>query len=344
MKMKKYLLFTIALLSIVACKDENKADDPIGDNGRTKRTEFLLDNMSSLSQKGYMVGQEDATLYGIGWAGDSCRSDIHTCCGDMPAIIGFDITGIEGNLPYNTDSIYFDAIRNEAINQYDRSGVVTISWRSASVLTSEKAEACCDSICAFLKTLETPYGVRVPVILRPLGQNKAFWQTLSERIEDNEVVNALLMYSPATSCGGDKTKFLAEYPGDDFVDMIGISLYCNVSNAESVDSISMFAKALDKELAMLSAIGKEHSKPYALCETGFPGIKTNDWFTAVLQPVIDKYNICYMMFGRNDNTTPGRFCVPFPGHSAMRDFGHFYNASRTLFLHDVNALYLDLKH
>lgn len=41
---------------------KKKADDPMGDNGRTQRTENLLYHLKEISSKGYLFGQQDATL------------------------------------------------------------------------------------------------------------------------------------------------------------------------------------------------------------------------------------------------------------------------------------------
>ena len=68
---------------LVSC-GKKKADDPMGDNGHTKRTENLLSNLSDISAKGYLFGHQDATLYGEGWADDSAHSDVEVATGDMP--------------------------------------------------------------------------------------------------------------------------------------------------------------------------------------------------------------------------------------------------------------------
>ena len=40
---------------------KKKADDPMGDNGRTKRTENLLYHLSDITKQGYLFGHQDAT-------------------------------------------------------------------------------------------------------------------------------------------------------------------------------------------------------------------------------------------------------------------------------------------
>ena len=134
MNKTKLLILAIATCLLFSC-GKKKADDPMGENGRTKRTENLLAHLDSITQKGFLFGHQDATLYGEGWALDSARSDVQTCCGDMPAVIGFEIGGIETDDSVNIYGIPFDNIRKEIINQYDRGGVVTISWQCRKPLS-----------------------------------------------------------------------------------------------------------------------------------------------------------------------------------------------------------------
>ena len=65
--MKKVILFAIAAMVVFSC-GKKKADDPLADTGRTQRTENLLNNLKKLSAEGYLVGHQDDTVYGIGWA------------------------------------------------------------------------------------------------------------------------------------------------------------------------------------------------------------------------------------------------------------------------------------
>lgn len=81
--MKKYLLMTLASALILSACGPKKASDPLADSGRTQRTENLLTNLMAYGDSGvYMFGHHDDTVYGIGWKGDSARSDIHSVCND----------------------------------------------------------------------------------------------------------------------------------------------------------------------------------------------------------------------------------------------------------------------
>ena len=40
-----------------------------------------------------VFGQHDATSYGIGWRGESARSDVKSVAGDYPGLINWDLGG-----------------------------------------------------------------------------------------------------------------------------------------------------------------------------------------------------------------------------------------------------------
>lgn len=382
--MKKVLALLTTALIVASCGDK-KASDPLADSGRTQRTENLLANIKAQADSaGYMFGHHDDTVYGIGWEGDSARSDVKSVCGDFPAVVSFDLGHLELGDSANLDGVPFERIRQEIINQYDRGGMVSLSWHLDNPLTGGSAWVKPDSLTAqekqtvaavleggekhemfltwldrvaeFLNSLETPYGVRVPVLFRPWhehtgswfwwGQNlctaeqyKALWKLTYDRLKDQDVTNVLWAYSPGTEPDGNESKYMERYPGDDIIDLLGLDCYCNGEENDTV-AYAAFAAKLDKNLAMISRVAQQHDKAFALTETGYESLKYDQWWTAVLQPVLDKYPVAYVLVWRNARENPTHFFAPYPGQRTVSDFVKFYNAKRTLFLHDVNALYL----
>ena len=382
--MKRLILFAIAALAMFSCGKKDKADDPLAESGRTQRTENLLSNLKKLSAEGYLVGHQDGTVYGIGWVGDSCRSDVQSVCGDFPAVLGFDLGHLELGDSLNLDGVPFDRMRQEIIRQYERGGMVTLSWHLDNPLTGgtawvvgdslaeqekltvasvleggEKHEVFLgwlDTLASFLNSLETPYGVRVPVLFRPWhehtgswfwwGQNlctteqyKALWQLTIDRLKQQGVVNTLYAYSPGTEFAGDAEKFLERWPGDGLVDVIGFDSYCT-NNPEDTTGINNYKTSLDANLKTLCEIAKQHNVVPALTETGMESLGKADWWTETLMPVLNKYPIAYVLLWRNAHDKEGHFYMPYPGQQTVSDFVKFYNDKRTLFVKDVNALYM----
>lgn len=334
----KHLVSLVAIVLLASC-GEKKAKDDLADTGRTERTETLLTHIKQITSKGVLIGQLDATLYGIGWEGDSCRSDIKNCTDEMPIVAGFEIGGVEklktpitetdtivGN---NIYGLSFELIRKGIKEQYDRNGICILTWH----LSAQPKQEQIDRVCEFLKSLVMPYGVRVPVVLCPYlpRQNKAFWTMLNDRIHENEVVNALLAYKGSAE----------GYPGDDIIDIIANEYY----SSTDVD-VEYFAEQssmdLDKAISALEQSGSQHGgKPVALIGCGQKGVVYDKWYTEVLLPALERHSgLSMLLFGRNDNNTPGNYYVPFPGHAALNDFVTFYNNPRTLFLTNVNGLYV----
>lgn len=208
-----------------------------------------------------------------------------------------------------------------------------------------------DRVADVLNSLVTPEGVRIPVIFRPwhehtgswfwwgqahctAEQYKALWQMTVSRLKEKGVVNALYAYSPGSEPDGNPEKYLERYPGDDVIDLMGLDCYCFAPDADTM-RVAAYAAQLDKNLGMACRIAREHGKAVALTETGYEGIKTTDWWTHTLAPVLARHPISYVLVWRNAHDKPGHFFAPYPGHPSAADFVQFYNDSKTLFLRDV---------
>ena len=382
---------TAALLTAACGNNEKKADDPLADSGRTQRTENLLENLKAIGDSTvYLFGHHDDTVYGIGWEADYSndstihqRSDVKSVCNDYPALLSFDLGHIELGDSLNLDGVPFQRIRQEILAHYDRGGMITLSWHVNNPLsggtswvadslksTETKTVAAVleggekhdvflswlDRVADFLNSLETPYGVKVPVLFRPWHEHtgswfwwgqehctpeqyKALWQLTTSRLKDKGVVNALYAYSPGTEPDGNEAKYMERYPGDDVIDLIGLDCYCWAPEADTTQ-ITNYATTLDKNLGMVCSIAKKRQKAVALTETGYECLKKKDWWTATLAPILERHPISYVLVWRNAHNRKNHFFAPYPGQQSASDFIRFYNDKRTLFLQDLNGLYL----
>jgi len=346
--MKKELIIATLAFLMAACGNKNKAEDPIGDSGRTLRTERLLNHLMTYGDSTvYLFGHHDATVYGIGWEADYSndstihqRSDVKSVCNDHPALLSFELGHIELGDERNLDGVPFDRIRKEIIAHYDRGGMVTLSWHLDNPLSGGTSW-----VADSLKDVFRPWHEHTGSWFWwgqahcTADQYKALWQMTIQRLKEHEVVNALYAYSPGTEPDGDETKYLERYPGDDIIDLMGLDCYCFAPDADTV-KIANYAAQLDRNLEMVCRVAQQHQKAAALTETGYECIKTPNWWTTTLAPVLAKHPICYVLVWRNAHDKPGHYFAPYPGQQSTSDFVKFYNDPKTLFLHDVNGLYL----
>lgn len=101
--------------------------------------EKLIQRMQKLQKQGVMYGHQDDCFYGLTWEWDEGRSETLEAVGDYPAVMGFDLGGIEMGDLKNLDSVPFNRIRLEAIRQYERGGIITFSWHPRNPLLGTTA-------------------------------------------------------------------------------------------------------------------------------------------------------------------------------------------------------------
>ena len=132
---KKLFLAAIALATMASCS--NNAPQPA--EVQTP-AEALLTRLDTLRQHGYMYGHQDDPFYGITWEWERTdRSDTKELVGDYPAVMGFELGGIEMEDKANLDSVPFDWMREEIIKHHQRGGIITISWHPRNPLNGKTA-------------------------------------------------------------------------------------------------------------------------------------------------------------------------------------------------------------
>ena len=202
--MKKILAMAVAVIAVTACTTQQKAEP------EKTAAQQLLERLDTLRQKGIMYGHQDDPMYGLTWEYQKDSSDVKNVCGDYPAIMGFDLGGIEMGDQKNLDSVPFTRMTEEIINHYQRGGIVTLSWHPRNPVTTidgggnagqkfpegsawdvkdstivkqilpegachEKFEVWMQRVSDFLSTLKTDDGKKIPVIFRPWHENSGSW-------------------------------------------------------------------------------------------------------------------------------------------------------------------------
>lgn len=323
----------------------------------------LIRRMAKLQKYGVMTGHQDDPIYGHNWNLEKGRSDVKEVCGDYPAVMGFELGDLELGKAKNLDGVPFDRMRQEIKAQNRRGGIVEISWHPNNPVTGKNAwdtkgrpvgeilpggKLCKEfaqrmkRVARFLASLRDDKGQPIPVIFRPwheMGGGWFWWGKNSCTTEQykqlyvytyqfmkrQDLNNLVWGFSPNT---GDASLEIY-YPGDKYVDLLGVDLYDFEGSAEN------YAKNIERELSRLTEMGKKHQKLIALTETGSQKLPIKKWFTTVLWPAIKPYPICYVLFWRNAWDNAKELYVPYAGHPDANDFKTWVEDPRVLTVKDI---------
>ena len=302
------------------------------------------------------------------WEFDEGGSDVQKVCGDYPAVISFDLGEIELGGDKSLDKVPFEKIRKEIINQYNRGGLVSLSWHPRNPKTGgdawdvsdhavvksilpegenyEKFQSWLGKVNDFILSLKTSDGTKIPVLFRPWhehtgswfwwGQNlcttdeyKALWRMTADYLNAHGAADQIVYaYSTGTE-PRDQASYLERYPGHDLIDVLGFDAY----QREDKD---FFLKSMDTSLSVIDSIGKANHKIIAITETGYEGVPDSTWWTGTLLPAMEKYPVAYVLVWRNAREKVTHFFGPYPGQASAEDFKKFFENPKTLFASDIN--------
>ncbi len=352
--MRKIVCLLLTVLAIASCSKSPKNYEEIGSSGLTTRTENLRRNLLAYEDRGVMLGQMYATAEGIGWQGDSCRSDLNGVTGDNPAVTGYELAGIESGGERNVDDIDTTLIRRTAIEFMHRQGLSIMLWTApnpgenaleSGSPANKKLKAWTQKIAAFLGSLHDDYGIKLPtlVYLYPAGTGKwydklsvedykrLYAQTVEWLRDDGETTNALFGFSNAT-VEGSAEQFMARCPKEN-IDCVQLMLLTTDAGS--------YASDLGRMARQLSVFCSSNAMPFGLY-TGLKGLGTNaDFWTSSLLPLVERCHLSYLMLGRNHGDfQKGDFYGPYPGNASVSDFMKIYNNPRTIMAKRLNGLWL----
>ena len=76
--------------------------------------ENLRARLETAAAEGHVLfGHHDDPVYGHSWNGDEGRSDVLEVCGAYPAVMNWDLGGLENGDAANLDSVPFDRMKRE---------------------------------------------------------------------------------------------------------------------------------------------------------------------------------------------------------------------------------------
>lgn len=225
-----------------------------------------------------------------------------------------------------------------------------------------------DQLATVVKNAKDGDGDPIPMIFRPFHENTGTWfwwgasnattgqfkeiyRYVVEYLRDTKKIhNLLYAFSPNGSFAGDPQKYLATYPGDDWVDVLGDDSY-EGSNAS--DNSDIWISSVVTDLAMISEVADKKGKIAALTEFGRMGDrafkpddtnKSLNYFTDLIKGIEanpEAKRIAYMMtwvnWGLDQFYTPYPAFGSQPAHQLLPDFQLFHKHPYTVFRKDIPA-------
>jgi mannan endo-1,4-beta-mannosidase len=345
----------------------------------TAETKALFENLLTLSEDHTLFGHQHATEYGHGWYGEEKRSDVKSVTGSHPAVIGVDLSGFSGRpekaiekakeeLRKNVVDTYnrggVTTVAWHFSNPVSKGGfywVDTVSLPAVKYIipggeAHDKYKAILKDVGEWANSLKSDDGKLVPVIFRPYHEFDggwfwwgkphctkdefvSLWRFTASYLRDSlNVHNFLYAFSPDNRFDTE-AEFLERYPGDEWVDMVGMDNYGDMGRDRYALDVA------SKKLKVVSDYARKAGKLAAFTETGLESIPNPTWWTETLLKVMrtDNIRLCYVLVWRNDVRSPTHYYAPFPGHTSVPDFMKFYENPYTLFEKDLKNIYGKMK-
>jgi mannan endo-1,4-beta-mannosidase len=291
---------------------------------------------------------------------------------DYPALFGFDLANLEQGMDKNNSNISFEAIRNKIQYIYSKGGIITLMWAvNNPVNPTERAKdkgsdqtienlfsnqdsslvrynVWLDHLAQFFKSLKaSDNSTLIPILFRPFhecngswfwwGKNRAtpqeyiqLYQYTVNYLMKKNVHNLLYVYSPNKFKSTDK--YLSWYPGDNYVDVLGLDAYDDLKNYPA----NNLKTNLHSMAVVLTKLAQQKEKICALTETGFKNMPVADWWTNTLYSAINGTGLSYVMVWGNYGKVRNAYWGTFQGQLSAGNFIDFSKKSNILFLSKLN--------
>ncbi len=370
------LIFSFLLLFSFSGASFSQKKMQLIDPNATEETKALFYNLHKLSQSHILFGHQHATQYGHGWFGDENRSDVKSVTGSHPAVIGVDFSGLSGRPENMIEKEKTSLRKNIAdtynrggvttVSWHFNNPVTPTSfyWNDSTVAAAvknivpggthhEQYKTILRTIAELAKSVKGNDGKAVPMIFRPyhefdgdwfwwgkshctVDEFKTLWRFTVTYLRDSlQVHNFIYAFSPDNTFTTEE-EYLERYPGNAYVDMVGMDNYGNFGRYGKYNLDSGYQK-----LKIVSDFAIKSNKLAAFTETGLESIPDTDWWIDKLLATLQrsKLKLCYVLVWRNDSKSPTHYYAPFPGHVSEQNFLQFYNDPYTLFEEDLQKIY-----
>lgn len=370
-QLKKSFFLCLVLLDFVSAGYSQRPVNLI-DSRATNETKFLYRNLYKLSKKHILFGHQHAMEYGHGWQGEDGRSDVKSVTGSHPGVIGVDFSGLSGrpDLDIQKEKVVLQKLISETYNRgavvtaswhfNNPASATGFYWKdSVTVATvplllpggkyNRQYKKILGDIADVAGNVRGADGKLSPVIFRPYHEFDGDWFwwgashcsgedfislwkfTVSYLRDSLNVHNFIYAFSPDNKFI-NREKYLERYPGDEWVDILGIDNYGDWGRDGKYD-----LQAGIKKLQIVSDYAKRVKKVAAFTETGLESIPNKTWWTDILLKSLKSADLrlAYVLVWRNDARSPTHFYAPFPGQVSALDFIKFYADPYSYFENDL---------
>lgn len=354
---------------------------------RSNNAEKLYARLKALSEyKGFAFGHQNAGHLGVSIkAHDGSESDVKNIMGAHPMVIGVDtlsFSGYEGEFD-DTVKVVQNLDKQGVIitlsshmpnfslgedDYIDYTPNITEGNVGTRIMPggdlNAKYTRFLDRIAKFANLCRDENDEPIAMIFRPFHEDNGSWfwwgaehlpnkeyielfrYTIEYLTKDQGVQNFLFAYSP-NGPFTDFKDYMARYPGDEYIDIMGLDLYHDRPHKRDG-----FFDKLATTIDVIASCATNHSKIYAVTELGlrtlddssddgyYEGLapshnKVPDWYTQVLSTVMSKESlsgIAYLLTWAN--FSEGQFWVPYQTesfkHEMVDDFVKFASDERVL--------------
>lgn len=250
--------------------------------------------------------------------------------------------------PYNEDSFYASEMTAEEKANAFRSilpGGENHEWYKLKL----------DKVASVFNNLKDSSGKLIPVIFRPFHEFDGNWfwwgaaycsaeeyktayQFTVDYLKDTKGVhNVLYAFSPDNSYA-TSANYLSRYPGDDYVDVLGMDNYGDLANQGTAG-----VTRANNKLKMVSDLAVTKVKIAAMTETGYRVTATipavEGWFSNHLYNTLTNNNVqvSFVMFWTNNQDG---YYVPTPSASNAADFTAFTLKPKSVLINNLPEMYV----
>ena len=214
-----------------------------------------------------------------------------------------------------------------------------------------------DRCADFANNLKGSDGKLIPIIFRPYHEHTQtwswwgskcttedefirFWQFTVQYLRDTKGVrNFIYAVSPQMDenyedkgKGKTRERLTFRWPGDDYVDFIGMDCYHY-----------SWKQAFKTNIEEISKLSLEKNKPCGVTETGPEGFDWTDYWTNHILACAINQRLSFIVMWRNkyvgNNENDRHFYSVYPGHPSEDDFRKMYDSPVTFFSKDLPDMY-----